>query len=161
MYDQNRPQQQLHGEGDDHDHSTESVKSPRPPNATTPTSTSSSSESIPNLQWFIMPETVLMTDAQFNITLTITPNTKSFNQSLVGQPFLKLVQDDEVPIIRELVKKIQIGDGSPVSENLVRNRFMNDIMYKISPVYDSSGHVEQYLIARTVSASPKESPPTR
>ncbi|KAG2171469.1 hypothetical protein INT43_009130 [Umbelopsis isabellina] len=161
MYDQNRPQQQLHGEGDDHDHSTESVNSPRPPAAATPTSSSSSSESIPNLQWFIMPETVLMTDTQLNITLTITPNTKTFNHSLVGQPFLKLVQDDEVPVIRELVKKIQIGDGSPVSENLIRNRFMNDVIYKISPVYDSSGHVEQYLIVRTVSASPKESPPTR
>ncbi|KAJ2958408.1 hypothetical protein NQZ79_g6010 [Umbelopsis isabellina] len=159
MYDQNRPQQQLHGEDDDHDHSAESVISQPPPVASTPTS--SATEPIPNLQWFIMPETVLMTDAQLNITLTITPNTKSFNQSLVGQPFLRLVQDDEVPIIRELVKKIQIGDGSPVSEDLIRNRFMNDVMYKISPVYDSSGHVEQYLIARTVSPSPKESPPTR
>jgi hypothetical protein len=121
----------------------------------------SSSASIPNLQWFIMPETVLMTDADLNIQTTITPNTKTFNQSLRGQPFLKLIQDDEVQVIRNMVKKTQIRGGSPVTENIVRNRFMNDISYKLSPVLDVAGNIVQYLITRTMSSTPKETPPTR
>jgi hypothetical protein len=124
-------------------------------------SSSSSSTPIPNLQWFIMPETVLITDANLIIQTTITPNTKSFNQSLKGQPFLKLVQDDEVQVICDMVKKTQIGDGSPVTENIVRNRFMNDITYKLNPVLDVSGNIVQYLITRTMSSTPKESLPTR
>lgn len=121
----------------------------------------SSSASTPNLQWFIMPETVLMTDANLTIETTITPNTKSFNQSLRGQPLLKLVADDEVQVIRDIVKKTQIGDGSPVVESIVRNRFMNDITYKISPVLDMSGNIVQYLINRTISSAPKEPAPPR
>jgi hypothetical protein len=121
----------------------------------------SSSTSTPNLQWFIMPETVLMTDANLTIETTITPNTKSFNQSLRGQPLLKLVADDEVQVIRDIVKKTQIGDGSPVVESIVRNRFMNDITYKISPVLDMSGNIVQYLINRTISSAPKEPAPPR
>ncbi|KAI8582189.1 hypothetical protein K450DRAFT_229472 [Umbelopsis ramanniana AG] len=121
----------------------------------------SPSTSTPNLQWFIMPETVLMTDANLNIETTITPNTKSFNQSLRGQPLLKLVADDEVQVIREIVKKTQIGDGDPVVESITRNRFMNDITYKISPVLDIAGNIVQYLITRTISSAPKESSPPR
>lgn len=121
----------------------------------------SSSASIPNLQWFIMPETVLMTDADLNIQTTITPNTKTFNQSLRGQPFLKLIQDDEIQVVHDMVKKTQIGDGSPVTKNIERNRFMSDISYKLSPVLDVAGNIVQYLITRTMSSTPKEPPPTR
>lgn len=121
----------------------------------------SSPTSTPNLQWFIMPETVLMTDANLNIETTITPNTKTFNQSLRGQPLLKLVADDEVQVIRDIVKKTQIGDGSPVVDSITRNRFMNDITYKISPVLDMSGNIVQYLINRTISSAPKEPAPPR
>jgi hypothetical protein len=121
----------------------------------------SSSTSTPNLQWFIMPETVLMTDANLIIETTITPNTKTFNQSLRGQALLKLVADDEVQVIRDIIKKTLIGDGSPVEESIVRNRFMNDITYKISPVLDMSGNIVQYLINRTISSAPKEPAPPR
>jgi hypothetical protein len=121
----------------------------------------SPSTSTPNLQWFIMPETVLMTDADLRIETTITPNTKTFNQSLRGQPLLKLVADDEVQVIRDIIKKIQIGDGNPVEDSIVRNRFMNDITYKISPVLDMAGNIVQYLITRTISSAPKEPSPPR
>ncbi|KAG2180420.1 hypothetical protein INT44_003424 [Umbelopsis vinacea] len=121
----------------------------------------SPSTSTPNLQWFIMPETVLMTDANLIIETTITPNTKSFNQSLRGHDLLKLVADDEVQVIREIVKKTQIGDGNPVVESITRNRFMNDITYKISPVLDMAGNIVQYLITRTISSARKEPAPPR
>jgi hypothetical protein len=121
----------------------------------------SSSTSTPNLQWFIMPETVFMTDANLNIETTITPNTKTFNQSLRGQPLLKLVADDEVQGILEIVKKTQIGDGSPVIETIGSNRYMNDITYKISPVLDISGNIVEYLITRTMNSTAKEPIPTR
>ncbi|KAH8553965.1 hypothetical protein BGW37DRAFT_464933 [Umbelopsis sp. PMI_123] len=108
-----------------------------------------------------MPETVFMTDANLNIETTITPNTKTFNQSLRGQPLLKLVADDEVQGILEIVKKTQIGDGSPVIETIGSNRYMNDITYKLSPVLDISGNIVEYLITRTMNSTAKEPIPTR